>query len=78
MIPKSVEMILFYNKHILHFEWGIDELFTWHRNQEQNVSALGAFSCYTEVLQSEVFISTVVGDVMTGVELTGVDGLGSK
>ena len=41
---------------------------------EQNTSALGAFfSCYTEVLQSEVFISTAVGDVMTGVEMTGVD-----
>ena len=32
-----------------NFEWGgIDEQFTWHRNQEQNVSASGAFfSCYT-------------------------------
>ena len=27
---------------------GVDEQFTWHRNQEQNVSASGAFfSCYT-------------------------------
>ena len=45
----------------------------------QNVSASGAFfSCHTEVLQSEAFISTVFGDVMTGVEMTGVDGLGGK
>ena len=36
------------------------------------------FSCYTEVLQSEAFISTAVGVVMTGVEMTGVDGLGGK
>ena len=58
---------------------GIDEQFTWHWNQEQNVSALGAFfSFYTEVLQSEAFIRTAVGDVMTGVEMTGVDGLGGK
>ena len=53
---------------------GIDEQFTWHRNQEQNVSASGAFfSCYTEVLQSEAFISTAAG-----VEMTGADGLGSE
>ena len=43
---------------------------------EQDVLASGAFfSCYTEVLRSEVFISTVVGVVMTGVKMTGVDGL---
>ena len=33
----------------------------------------GGFCCYTEVLQSEVFISKAVGDVMTG-----VDGLSGK
>ena len=44
-----------------------------------NVSVSGAFfSCYTKVLQSEAFISTAAGDVMTGVEMTGVDGLGGK
>ena len=41
---------------------------------KQNILVLGAiFSCYTEVLQSEAFISTAVGDVMTG-----IDGLCSK
>ena len=46
---------------------------------EQDVSTSGAFfSCYTEVLQSEAFISTAVGVVMTGVEMTGVDGQGGK
>ena len=41
---------------------------------KQNGSASRAFfSCYTEVLQSEAFLSTVVGDVMTGVV-----GLGGK
>ena len=30
------------------------------------------------MLQSEAFISIAVGVVMTGVEITGVDGLGSK
>ena len=55
------------------------EQFMWHRNEEQNVSASGAFfSCYTEVLQSEAFIRTAVGDVMTGVEMAGADGLGGK
>ena len=45
---------------------------------KQNVSAWAAFfSCYTEVLQCEAFISTVVGDVPGG-EMTGVDGLGGK
>ena len=46
---------------------------------EQNISASGAFfSYYTKVLQSKAFISTVVGVVMTGVEMTGIDGLGGK
>ena len=51
----------------------------WHRNQEQNILASGAFfSCYTEVLQSEAFISTAVGDVMTGVEMAGVEMAGAE
>ena len=52
-------------------------IFRPHKASSSNVSALGAFfSCYTKVLQSEAFISTAAGDVMTGVEMTGVDGLG--
>ena len=66
---------------IVNLEWGgggggggIDEQFTWHRNRLTEHFGLGAFfSYYTEVLQSEAFISTAVGDVMTG-----VDGLGGK
>ena len=51
----------------------------WHRNQEQDVLASGAFfSCYTEVLQSEAFIKTAVGVQMAGVEMAGADGLGGK
>ena len=53
--------------------------FMWHWNQEQDVLAWGAFfSCYTEVLQSEAFIRTAVGVVMTGIEMAGADGLGGK
>ena len=33
---------------------------------------------YTEVLQSEAFISTVVGVEVAGVEMAGADGLGGK
>ena len=36
------------------------------------------FCCYTEFLQSEAFISTAIVVVMTGVEMSGVNGLGGK